>query len=757
MATAVDPWTAIGPYAATVIDGVQPAALDQPRVYVLLRRGGGDPLSMDYGLGTTFNIEAFYDTGASGVLLSNETADGLGVVRATYGGQPVVYEDVGVAGTDAFDVSEPLNIRIAPFHPDTDVDNIDTYLTVYNQAMGSLRMQIGPTPAPSDPLLQNLDVFGISAMQGKVVVMDPTPVDTFMDTMRTYVYNPGTPFDSAAADTDPGIPQTNRHIQLSYADFTRFTKVTPSGASGPTLADNPFIGPNPVLQLQANPPADNTPAITIAYNSKTASGSWLLDTGAAASIISRSQASKLGITYVAGTFGTDNPQLSGVPLAEQFTLTIGGIGGTTKVAGFFLDSLVVPTEEGSPIQFNGAPVLVSDIQVKDPLTSQTLTLDGIFGMNFLVASAFVTEGYPPDIGALTPGSFNWLVFDQPNGVLGVNLPGIAQDTTKPTASLAAGNVTSGGASTYSFTVTYADNVAVRTWTIDSDDVKVTGPSGFSQVASLVSVNDSTNGTPRTATYRISTPGGSWDPADNGTYTVTMLADQVTDPAGNAVNSGGLGSFQVSVVGTLPGSIAGVLYNDVNCNKKKDVGEALLANRRVYLDANNNARYDAGEATRLTDVAGAYSFTGLVPATYRVREVVPTNWRQTAPSGAYTLSLASGQNIVKKNFGTTKRSAITGLVFNDLDGDGVRDAGEAGLFNWRAFIDADNDGIFDAGEASVLTDANGKYRFDALKAGTYRLRVVPAGGWTRTAPAAGYFSVTLVSGVVKSGYNFGYRS
>jgi hypothetical protein len=420
------------PVFATDIDGVQPAALDQPRINALLSRTpGGTPLSVDFFGIETFNIQAFYDTGASGILLSNETADFLGVVRSTFNSQTVVYSDVGVAGTDDFNVSETLHISLAPFHPDADVDNMDTYSSVYTQSFGPVRTQIGPIPS-APPGLEDLDVFGMPTMAGKVVVMDPKPVDTFADTMRTYVYNPGTPFNAGSADDNPGIPNTNRHVDLSYASFDRFTTVTPTGAPGPTLRNNPFIGPNPVAQLDPNPPPDSTPPITIKRTSQslvthTTTGSWLLDTGAAASIISSSQAGDVDVFYEDGTFGTDSPNLVdslGNDIADQFTLTIGGIGGTFKAAGFFLDTLTIQTLEGDPITFLNAPVLVADITVFDPLTSQELTLDGIFGMNFLVASAFVTEGAPgelPIISDLTPSAFDWLVFDETTGILGLNI------------------------------------------------------------------------------------------------------------------------------------------------------------------------------------------------------------------------------------------------------------------------------------------------------------------------------------------------
>lgn len=52
--------------------------------------------------------------------------------------------------------------------------------------------------------------------------------------------------------------------------------------------------------------------------------------------------------------------------------------------------------------------------------------------------------------------------------------------------------------------------------------------------------------PQTVTYRVTTPGGAWDPADNGIYTVTLLPGQVSDTNGNFIASHALGTFDVSV-------------------------------------------------------------------------------------------------------------------------------------------------------------------------------------------------------------------
>jgi hypothetical protein len=123
------------------------------------------------------------------------------------------------------------------------------------------------------------------------------------------------------------------------------------------------------------------------------------------------------------------------------------------------------------------------------------------------------------------------------------------DKTAPQAGgLAAADITAGGA-TYTFTLVFSDNLAIDIASLDGNDIRVTGPAGFDQLATLVSVAPATSGTPRTATYRIAAAGGVWDNTDNGTYTLTLQANQVSDTAGNPANAGVLGTFKVSISAT----------------------------------------------------------------------------------------------------------------------------------------------------------------------------------------------------------------
>jgi glucose/arabinose dehydrogenase len=119
----------------------------------------------------------------------------------------------------------------------------------------------------------------------------------------------------------------------------------------------------------------------------------------------------------------------------------------------------------------------------------------------------------------------------------------------PLTTLTAPKLIQANGNSYDFTVTYRDDKAVNIATLDNQDVRVTGPNGFNQLARFVSVDRNSNGTPRQATYRITAPGGSWDSGDNGSYAVNLQANQVTDTDGNKIPAGTLGSFQVELATT----------------------------------------------------------------------------------------------------------------------------------------------------------------------------------------------------------------
>ena len=222
------------------------------------------------------------------------------------------------------------------------------------------------------------------------------------------------------------------------------------------------------------------------------------------------------------------------------------------------------------------------------------------------------------------------------------------DTTPPEASSSVPNIISGGGSTHSFTVTYTDNVAVDVSDLDSSDIQVTGPNSFNQNATFISVNTNSDGTPRTATYRINVPGGTWDSADNGTYTVSMRSSQVSDTSSNYVLPGTLDTFEVSIGTpdtTLPEASSSVpnitigggsthsftvTYTD---NVAVDVSD--LDSSDIQVTGPNSFNQNATFISVNTNSDGTPR-----TATYRIN--VPGGTWDSADNGTYTVSMRSSQ-------------------------------------------------------------------------------------------------------------------
>ncbi|HTL30182.1 MAG TPA: SdrD B-like domain-containing protein, partial [Tepidisphaeraceae bacterium] len=108
---------------------------------------------------------------------------------------------------------------------------------------------------------------------------------------------------------------------------------------------------------------------------------------------------------------------------------------------------------------------------------------------------------------------------------------------------------------------------------------------------------------------------------------------------------------------------------------------------------------------------------------------------------YPVKLAPG-GARDRDFGLVG-ARISGTVFDDANSSGVRDAGEAGLANFRIYIDANKNGAFEANEINMRSSTTGRYSFDDLLSGKYVVRISPVAEFTSTTAAS--FTVTLAAG------------
>jgi VCBS repeat-containing protein len=209
-----------------------------------------------------------------------------------------------------------------------------------------------------------------------------------------------------------------------------------------------------------------------------------------------------------------------------------------------------------------------------------------------------------------------------------------------------------------------------------------------------------------------------------------------------------------------GSISGLVWEDADADGVQDLGEGPLADWTIYIDANANDTLDPGEVKVDTDANGRYTISPLAPGNYTVREAVPAGWDLTHPSSEeYSLTIITNQTLIDMDFGnrpTPTYGEVNGIVWNDLDADGVHDRSESVLEGEFVYVDANNNALYDAGETSTLTDENGEYVFDQLFAGPNTIRMVPQYLWEQTHPIPGPHYTNVTAGFSVDDQDFGTR-
>jgi len=182
------------------------------------------------------------------------------------------------------------------------------------------------------------------------------------------------------------------------------------------------------------------------------------------------------------------------------------------------------------------------------------------------------------------------------------------------------------------------------------------------------------------------------------------------------------------------SICVVVYDDANGNGRRDQGEGLIAGAKLTLRDSSGAVV----ATYITTGAEPFCFSGLAPGNYTVTEQNPPSYDSTTPDiwGAWLLA----GSVVKTEFGdqlsptptvtpTPRTGTIVTLVFDDRNGNGIRDAGEPYLAN--ALLTVINDRNIPM--AHYTTDGiHEPHNLESLPAGDYLV-------WEQNPP--GYLSTT----------------
>ena len=298
--------------------------------------------------------------------------------------------------------------------------------------------------------------------------------------------------------------------------------------------------------------------------------------------------------------------------------------------------------------------------------------------------------------------------------------------------------------------------------VNYNGVQDSGESGISGVK-LTLTGTSAAGNAVSATTTSSSNGRYSFSAPPGTYTVvasapsgytatatgkgTTATDSNPSPSATtpgALTSGGsdltldFGFFQ-------PVTIGDFVWNDLNLNGAQDAGEPGIAGVALTLSG-TSAAGGAASATATTDANGRYAFA-VPPGTYTVAASAPSGYTATAtgkgttatdsnpsPSATTPGTLTAGGSDLTLDFGFYQPVSIGDFVWQDVNGNGVQDAGEPGL----AGVTLTLIGTSAAGKsinATTTTDANGHYSFSA-PSGAYTVTVSAPAGYTATATGKG---------------------
>ncbi len=467
---------------------------------------------------------------------------------------------------------------------------------------------------------------------------------------------------------------------------------------------------------------------------------------------------------------TPTYDLDGIATANisSFTLTAGqnrtdvdfGYGGTGSVG----DRLWLDTN-GNGVQDPGeAGINGSTVQLLDGggniIGTTTSAGDGNYQFSQLVGGTYSVRIVPSTLPAgVTP------TYD---------LDGIA------TANIATFTLAAGAARTdVDFGYRGTASVGDRVW-LDSNanGVQDAGETGINGVTvNLLDAGNNVIATTTTAGDGIYT----FSNLLGGTYSVQVVTSSLPAGVGPTYDLDGVATANIATF-TLN---AGASRTDV------DFGYAGTASvgDRVWFDTNGDGVQDAGEAgingvtvqlldagsnviaTATTGGDGNYTFSNLIGGNYSVRVVagsLPPGLVETfdldgaATPNIASFSLAAGSSRTDVDFGyrSAATASVGDRVWNDLNGNGVQDAGEPGLNAVTVeLLDADNN-VLD----SAITSGDGNYTFSSLVAGTYTVRVVNASlpaGMAPTFDADGVATpdiatFTLTTGQARTDIDFGYR-
>ena len=211
-----------------------------------------------------------------------------------------------------------------------------------------------------------------------------------------------------------------------------------------------------------------------------------------------------------------------------------------------------------------------------------------------------------------------------------------------------------------------------------------------------------------------------------------------------------------------GDITGTAWRDFNGDGVRATDpvtgaftDTALSGWTIYLDTNNSRTLDAGETTTLTDANGGYSFLSVASGSRYVGEVLQTGYEASRGFDSQVHVTVTTGNVTVVDFAnlTPEASDVSGTVFKDIDGNGLRGPTEPALSGWQVFVDLNEDGLLTPGELVTTSAADGSYTLVAVPRGRQMITQVPDAHYRTNSPVGGAFTIDVLNGVMLTGYDF----
>jgi uncharacterized repeat protein (TIGR01451 family) len=275
-------------------------------------------------------------------------------------------------------------------------------------------------------------------------------------------------------------------------------------------------------------------------------------------------------------------------------------------------------------------------------------------------------------GGVVPGNYQ-IVFTPPGDYTAL-LP-VSRQVTVPTAGLTGQDLPLTNAKNTLAGFAYLD--------LNNDGVKQPGEPGIEGVTMTLTGSGFTSTTttgPDGSYILINVPNGTYTLRETqpvgytqGKTTVGSAGGKTTTPdlVTSIVLGGSLNATGYNF-GELGAQISGRVFNDANGNGILNTGDTGRGGVTLTL------RDETGKvvATTTSRTDGSYSFGSLVPGTYTLTETVPAGQTPTSPTNQI-LTVPPG-GLKDQNFGLSARSSLSGAVYEDINRNGMRDAGEPGI-------------------------------------------------------------------------------